>query len=97
MDSYPDVVVEWDDAWVEGTEFVTMDGIIDSHLPWLVRTKGWLLLEDDKGISLANEMVVVDGRERFRGRTFIPRAMIRRVIRKAVRKKRQKQGEIEVK
>jgi hypothetical protein len=73
---YPDAIVEWEDAWLEGTEFVTLDGIRDSHAPWRTQTKGWVLQDDAKGISIANERVVVDGRERFRGRTFIPRGMV---------------------
>ena len=76
MDSYPIVIVEWNDAWLEGTEFITLDGIKDSHAPWVVKTVGWKLQDDDKGISIANERVVVDDRERFRGRTFIPRQMV---------------------
>ena len=86
---YPIVIVEWNDAWLEGTEFVTMDGIKDSHAPWVVQTMGWMLQDDDKGISIANERVVVDDRERFRGRTFIPRQMVVSV--EPVKKPRKRQ------
>lgn|SRR3990167_7295217 len=70
------VDVIWNDAWVEGTEFVTEDVVKDTHFPWVVTTTGWLLQEDAAGVSLANEHCFVDGHTRYRGRTFIPRAMV---------------------
>lgn len=70
----PLVVVEWLDAWVK-EEGVVLDDVRSSHTPTLVTTIGWCLLHDEVGISLANEYYD----STFRGRTFIPAAMIKSV------------------
>lgn len=78
-EQYPFVIVEWDDAWQDQENFATAHGIATTHQPMRVKTRGLLILDDDVGISLANEDSVQDGTPVFRGRTFVPRAMVRSV------------------
>jgi hypothetical protein len=67
------VTVQWNDAHATSDPVTVAD--LD-HDPLLVTTAGWLLRDDEKGITLANERYVVGGVEYFRGKTFIPRGMI---------------------
>lgn len=73
------VLVEWDDAWGDTDGFATLHGIQQTHHPMAVQTIGWLLQDDATGVSLANEQSTADGQPTYRGRTFIPRAMVRAV------------------
>src|SRR5947207_2861974 len=78
----PLVVVEWDDAWTNEMG-VTLEDARASHKPMPVRTIGWLLIDDEVGVSLANEYFD-DGS--FRGRTFILRCMVRSVTKHTLAK-----------
>lgn len=71
------VVVEWNDAWVEGNEPVLLNEVGHAHKPHVIITIGWLLMDDETGISLANEHYKDDNT--YRGRTFIPRGMVGKV------------------
>jgi hypothetical protein len=71
----PLVIVEWNDAWVRADIPVTLDDVASSHKPEVIITLGWVLRDDDAGISLANEYYD----STYRGRTFIPRGMIKAV------------------
>lgn len=73
------VVIEWLDAWQDQENFSTAHGILSTHEPMPVQTIGWLIHEDHIGVSVANEQSTQDGHDVFRGRTFIPRAMIKTV------------------
>lgn len=73
------VEVQWDDAWQDQENFATAHGIAVTHAPMLVKTRGWLIQDDEVGISVANEQSSQDGQDVFRGRTFIPRAMVKGV------------------
>ena len=73
------VLVSWDDAWGDTDGFATLHGIQQTHHPMLVQTLGWLLQDDATGISIANEQSTADGQPTYRGRTFIPRAMVQSV------------------
>lgn len=73
-------LVIWDDAWADQDNFATAHGISVTHAPLRVKTLGWIILDDEVGISIANEHGSTDGQDVFRGRTFIPRAMIRDII-----------------
>jgi len=68
------VIVEWNDAWGD-EEPVSLDSVDAVHKPLVVRTIGWLLKSDDAGVSLANECYD----NSYRGRSFIPKAMIKSV------------------
>ena len=73
------VVVAWEDAWQDQENFVTLHGIQQTHAPMGVQTIGWLLQDDAIGVSVANERSSDNGQETYRGRTFVPRAMVRSV------------------
>lgn len=73
------VLVSWLDAWQDQENFATKHGIVSTHDPMPVQTIGWLIHEDERGVSVANEQSTQDGQTVYRGRTFIPRAMIKSV------------------
>ncbi len=73
------VVVVWDDAWSDQDNFQSSHGIALTHRPMVVQTLGWIVQDDLLGVSVVNERSMDDGSEVYRGRTFIPRAMIRNV------------------
>lgn len=70
----PFAIVVWNDAHSNGglaLEFAVED--ID-HKPAIYYTAGWILKDDDTGLSIANEWDPNDNK--FRGVTFIPRGMV---------------------
>ena len=73
------VVVEWLDAWQDQENFATAHGIAATHSPMAVETLGWIIQDDALGVSVVNERSTQDGAPVFRGRTFIPRAMVKTV------------------
>ena len=73
------VLVVWDDAWQDHDNFATQHGIQQTHQPLAVQTLGWLLVDDETGMSVANERSTEDGKTIYRGRTFVPRPMIRSI------------------
>lgn len=81
------------DAWQDQDNFTTAHGIAATHGPMPVQTIGWLLLDDAVGISIANEQSTQDGADVFRGRTFVPRAMIVKVTPYRLTKARQQKSE----
>lgn len=89
-------IVLWLDAWQDQENFSTAHGIRSTHEAMPVETKGDLIHEDEHGVSIACERSTQDGHDVFRGRTFIPRAMIKSVTTYNLvkpRKPRQKQSE----
>lgn len=66
--------VVWLDAWADGVDDVSPDKVAEKHKPIEMTTRGWVLLDDDVGVSLFYERSA-DGS--YRGRTFIPRGMIK--------------------
>ena len=85
MTKLPLVIVEWDDAWTD-EQTVTLEDVRASHKPMVVTTIGWLLLEDEVGVSLANEFYGGT----YRGRTFILRSMVKSVTPYVLTKPRKK-------
>jgi hypothetical protein len=79
----PLVLVEWDDAWTDH-EPITEYAAGIAHGPERLRTLGWVLKEDDVGITVVNEFYG----DEYRGRTFIPRGMVRSVTRYTLQKPR---------
>lgn len=73
------VVVVWDDAWQDQDNFATEHGVRATHTAMPVQTIGWLIVDDATGVSVANERSTDAGSEVYRGRTFVPRAMVRSV------------------
>jgi hypothetical protein len=82
-DTLPLVVVEWDDAWQSETP-ATLAHFV--HKPERITTIGWLMKNDEIGVQLANEFYD----ETYRGRTFIPRAMVVKVTAFRLSKQRVK-------
>ncbi len=68
------VFVFWNDAWGNSVDDVHPDDVDASHKPKPMVSAGWLLRDNDVGMSIFSEKSVEDGF--YRGRTFIPRAMI---------------------
>lgn len=66
------VKVKWNDAFGNKIDEVSLDDVATTHFPTQVETVGWLLWEDEVGISVVSERY----NNVFRGRTFIPRGMI---------------------
>lgn len=85
------VVVKWADAWTESDQPVSADDVRLHHAPTEVETIGWLLHQDDAGISLANERYDLS----YRGRTFIPRGMVLSVTPFTLSRPRQKKPKVE--
>ena len=84
----PLVVVTWNDAWIDGTEPVLMSEVHIEHKPKVITTIGWLLKDDERGVSIACEHY--DDDKTFRGRTFIPRGMVQSVTPHVLAKPRKK-------
>jgi hypothetical protein len=74
----PFVIVEWDDAWKDSVGDGTVQTAHEDHKPILCRTVGWVIRQDEEGIQIANEHSPKS--DNYRGRTFIPKAMIKDVI-----------------
>lgn len=71
------VSCSWKDAWSDEENFQTTHGVALTHGPMIVTTIGWLLKDDEVGVSIANEKSVQDdGEVVYRGRTFIPKEML---------------------
>ena len=73
------VEVVWDDAHGAAIGDVTLSDIGNYHRPTVMQTLGWLLKDDDVGVSVANERCMDQGDETYRGRTFIPRVLVKSV------------------
>ena len=69
----PFVLVRWRDPWSDAVTSVTLKDVHETHKPELIVTAGWLLLQDEEGVSLACEYCA-DGS--FRGRSFIIASLI---------------------
>lgn len=67
----------WFDAWGDTAGDCTPENVHEKHKPAVMQTVGWLLLENDIGVSVCCERDTVDGS--YRGRTFIPRGMIKSI------------------
>lgn len=73
------VVVEWLDAWVDGTDTVGAGDPDPRHHPTLMQTLGWLVRDTPEGVSIFNERCIDDDDGSYRSRTFVPRGMIQSV------------------
>lgn len=70
-DDLPLVLVAWNDANTDNDP-VTIESVRAVHKPMVVHTLGWLLYEDEDGLTVVNEWYF----DSYRGRTFIPRGML---------------------
>lgn len=80
MADLPFVTCIWNDAWIFTDEFITMETAHLKHKPMPVETTGWLMIDDAEGVSIANERCLdPENAGAYRGRTFIPRAMVKSI------------------
>lgn len=70
------VIVEWGDAW-NASRWTSLEQAEVDHKPYVVKTVGWLLKSDKKGVSLVDSYVEEDMTPG--GQHFIPRGMIRKI------------------
>lgn len=84
----PFVLVEWDDAWVVADSPATLIQARAAHRPERLTTVGWVLQDDETGIQVANEFFD----DTWRGRTFIPRALVAKVTPFTLTKARAPRG-----
>lgn len=82
----------WLDAWCDGVDDVSIEKVAEKHKPLEMETRGWLLLDDDIGVSLFYERA--GDQTSYRGRTFIPRGMVRSVTDFPPKRKPRKPKEI---
>ena len=70
-------VVIWNDAHATLDELTEPD-IAGAHRPTRIQTVGYIVRSDEIGVSIAAEWIpAADGSdERYRGITFVPRAMV---------------------
>lgn len=80
MSKPPFVIVLWNDAWSDATASVTISNAHDTHKPLVMETRGWLLVDDERGVSIASERCLDPEQETYyRGRSFVLRAMVQSV------------------
>jgi hypothetical protein len=92
---FPFVVAVWDDAWGDATDSASAKDVDDRHKPTVIQTVGWMLKDDEKGVSIFNERYMDEGETEYRSRTFIPRSLIRSVTPfNLVRPRQRKAGPI---
>lgn len=72
--------VLWFDAWADASDMVTVHDAHEKHKAALMETLGWLVVDNEAGVSIFNERCLDKGDESYRSRTFIPRAMIKSVL-----------------
>lgn len=70
------VQLVWNDAWADLHEQVSVGDVGEKHKATLMETVGWLLRNDEVGVSLFNERCLDQGDGTYRGRTFVLKAMI---------------------
>ena len=71
----PVVVVRWNDAQSSATKVYT-ENDPSYHAPVIMETLGWLMRDDETGVSIMNEVFAEDGTKNYRGHTFVPRALV---------------------
>lgn len=84
------VVVRWKDAQSSTTKVYKEEDDANYHVPIVMETVGWLLKDDERGISVMNEAFQEDG-VNYRGHTFILRSLIMDII--TIRKERKPRRE----
>lgn len=89
-------VVVWDDAWGDSTDSAALTDAHEKHRPTVMQTVGWVLVDNERGVSIFNERCLDKGEESYRSRTFVPRAMIRSVTPFSLTRKRKKKEPSEV-
>ncbi len=81
VDKHPFVIVVWDDAASSSVEVITEENIDKYHVPTIIKTLGWLVKDDAKGVSVCNESYYEyqGDQAQWRGHTFIPKSLVRSI------------------
>lgn len=75
----PLVECVWNDAWQDDDNFTSIHGAQLTHKAMIVQTIGWLIIDNEVGVRIANERSSDEGGDVYRGITFVPRAMVKSV------------------
>lgn len=75
----PFVVVIWKDAWSDAVASTSLKDAHELHRPTVMETRGWCLVDNEEGLSVFPERCLDLGDEVYRGRTFIPRSLVKSV------------------
>ena len=86
------VIVSWLDAYGDATEEATLANAHQQHKAVRMETAGWLLREDEHGVSIFNERCIDGNEVVYRGKTFIPKGMVVAVQPFKLSKPRKKRG-----
>lgn len=86
-------VVIWDDAWSDAVAAVSPKDAPELHKAARYETRGWVLVNDERGISIFPERCIDDGDVSYRGRTFIPKQLIVAVTEVNLTSKRKPRNE----
>ncbi len=91
----PLVCVIWEDAHGDVNNESNADDLKrEFHKPYVYHTFGLCIVDNEVGVSLVNDFCPDD--KTYRGRSFIPRGMIREVIKLGTPKKRAERKKKEV-
>lgn len=64
----PFALITWRDAHSDHNQWA-VEAV--PHIPLMITSAGWIIREDEAGITLASEQVMDNGSITYRGRTFI--------------------------
>lgn len=77
--------LHWDDAHSPpATEAVHADKLDEVHCSLPIITRGWVLRDDDIGVTMGGEWV---GGNEYRNVTFVPRSLVRKLVTNQRKKK----------
>jgi hypothetical protein len=72
----PFVQVDWNDAASSNTTVFERGR---DHKSCIMKTRGWVVADDDVGVTVASEYFEEEGVTHWRGWTFVPRGMVRKI------------------
>ena len=84
--------VWWNDPQGSSTDVINSANLQAKHKPILMETMGWIIRDDEAGISICNERYQENGEWQYRGHTFIIRSLVTKVRRGSGRSKRVQHG-----
>jgi len=88
----PLVAVQWTDAHgSSANERLTEADKETQHQPAFMLSLGWLLWQDEKGVTIVSEACI--GENEWRGRSFIPAPLIQSITPLAVARKKKPKTE----
>lgn len=90
---FPLAIVEWWDAHQSQTER-TYDEILKEHKASLIRTHGYVVIDNEVGVWVSSEWLPGDpgSPDTYRQHTFIPRGMLHKITYRGRRRGRPERG-----